>query len=287
MLNEDSELCANFLMCSDLTIEKPQFKIGRFRTHPSPPLTGKKDVEYLLHGVNQMFPTVNLTIEDVESSWAGLRPLIHEEGKSASEMSRKDEIFESASGLVSIAGGKLTGFRKMAERVVDVIARKYEKKFETRLKENHTDEIPLTGGPFASQEEVMEYRQKVEKQILPYGLLPYYSHYLVANYGLQTDVILDNLRSFTDPAPTALARAEVQFAIHHELALTPLDFYNRRTGRLYFNLPSIRETLPLVLEEFKNFFDWDDATYLSQQKQVEEMVHQASHFTKQATSIDE
>ena len=65
-----------------------------------------------------MFPDINLELDDIVSSWAGLRPLIHEEGKSASELSRKDEIFVSDTGLISIAGGKLTGYRKMAERVV-------------------------------------------------------------------------------------------------------------------------------------------------------------------------
>jgi len=54
--------------------------------------TYKEDVEYLLKGTNAIFPTVNLSIDDVESSWAGVRPLIFEEGKDASEMSRKDEM---------------------------------------------------------------------------------------------------------------------------------------------------------------------------------------------------
>jgi glycerol-3-phosphate dehydrogenase len=54
-----------------------------------------------------------------------IEPLIHEEGKSASELSRKDEIFESDSGLISIAGGKLTGYRKMAERVVGLVIKRH------------------------------------------------------------------------------------------------------------------------------------------------------------------
>ena len=73
------------------------------------------DVDYLLAAVNKMFPNVQLKKEDIKSSWAGLRPLIHQEGKSPSELSRKDEIFVSEEGLISIAGGKLTGYRKMAE----------------------------------------------------------------------------------------------------------------------------------------------------------------------------
>jgi glycerol-3-phosphate dehydrogenase len=48
--------------------------------------------------VNNLFPSINLTLDDVNSSWAGLRPLIAEEGKLVSEISRKDEIFTSLTG---------------------------------------------------------------------------------------------------------------------------------------------------------------------------------------------
>ena len=51
------------------------------------------DAIYLISAVNNMFPNIELELDDIISSWAGLRPLIHEEGKSASELSRKDEIF--------------------------------------------------------------------------------------------------------------------------------------------------------------------------------------------------
>ena len=71
-----------------------------------------------------MFPSLEISMKDIESSWAGVRPLILQEGKDPSEISRKDEIWESASGLVTIAGGKLTGYRKMAETVVDLLAKR-------------------------------------------------------------------------------------------------------------------------------------------------------------------
>lgn len=79
------------------------------------PRMSEEDRRYLLSCVNEMFPELKLDASDVESSWAGLRPLIYEEGKSPSEVSRRDEIFRSPSGLITIAGGKLTGYRKMAE----------------------------------------------------------------------------------------------------------------------------------------------------------------------------
>lgn len=88
------------------------------------PLVTNNDVKYLIDSVNHAFPKLNLTNSDIISSWAGLRPLIKKEGKKSTELSRKDEIFISKSGLISIAGGKLTGYRKMAERVVNLISKK-------------------------------------------------------------------------------------------------------------------------------------------------------------------
>ncbi|MCS0542567.1 glycerol-3-phosphate dehydrogenase/oxidase, partial [Aeromonas veronii] len=85
------------------------------------PTVTTEDRAYLINTINYMFPRVNVKDSDIESSWAGVRPLIYEEGKDPSEISRKDEIWISDSGLITIAGGKLTGYRKMAETVVDKV----------------------------------------------------------------------------------------------------------------------------------------------------------------------
>ncbi|MQI51942.1 FAD-dependent oxidoreductase, partial [Escherichia coli] len=62
-----------------------------------------EDRDYILEAIHYMFPDVNVTADDVESSWAGIRPLIYEEGKDPSEISRKDEVWQSESGLITIA----------------------------------------------------------------------------------------------------------------------------------------------------------------------------------------
>jgi glycerol-3-phosphate dehydrogenase len=129
------------------------------------PITEASDVTYILKAVNYMFPSVNLEPNDVISTWAGLRPLIHEDGKDPSELSRKDEVFYSKTGLVSIAGGKLTGYRKMAERIIDVVLKqlKSEKPNEYNdIKKCQTATLQLMGGQFESQ-------QAVEKFIVQRG----------------------------------------------------------------------------------------------------------------------
>ncbi len=238
-------------------------------------LTRQEDVDYLLKSVNSMFPSLNLTTQDVESSWAGLRPLIHEEGKSASQMSRKDEIFESETGLVSIAGGKLTGYRKMAERVVNLIAKRHN---DNTLAACHTNKIALAGGTLKSAKDVASYVAETEKKVVAKGLSEYYAIYLTSNYGTQTDTILDNMANFRGAAEQQLIRAELAHTLEHEMVQTPLDFFNRRTGRVYFNLPSIKDLSDLVLDDFQNYFNWTDEQVQAAKTELETEVYEVSNF---------
>ncbi|GIQ66234.1 hypothetical protein PACILC2_48020 [Paenibacillus cisolokensis] len=105
-----------------------------------------EDLAYVLNAANFMFPSLKLTERDVESSWAGLRPLIQQEGKDPSEISRRDEIFVSPSGLVSIAGGKLTGYRKMAENVVNSVLERLVREGRATQTPCKTKQIPISGG---------------------------------------------------------------------------------------------------------------------------------------------
>jgi glycerol-3-phosphate dehydrogenase len=213
------------------------------------------DALYLLSAVNHMFPSSELEMEDIESSWAGLRPLIHEEGKSTSELSRKDEIFTSDSGLISMAGGKLTGYRKMAERVVNRIARKLEEEQGIVLSECFTDKIPLCGNAFKKNKHVNKYISGIYERIKGDGFSEYDAWYLVTNYGNQAEMILDNYtRSDGTENSTRMALAELRFCIEHEMVLTPMDFFIRRTGRLYFDIHSIAALRDPVLEEFREIF---------------------------------
>jgi len=95
--------------------------------YPEPeerPRITREDVDYLLRATNATWPAAGIVDSDVRGAWAGVRPLVAQEGKSPSEISRRDEILIEPSGLVSIGGGKLTTYRQMAERVVDrVVAR--------------------------------------------------------------------------------------------------------------------------------------------------------------------
>ncbi len=82
------------------------------------PYCTKDDCDYLFRTVNHAFPNANLTYDDVISTYAGIRPLVMEEGKEESQVSRKHVIIDSPNGLTTICGGKLTTFRLMAEETL-------------------------------------------------------------------------------------------------------------------------------------------------------------------------
>jgi len=236
----------------------------------------REEVEYLLDATNNMFPKAELNVHDVESSWAGLRPLIYEAGKSGSEMSRKDEIFCSPTGLISIAGGKLTGFRKMGEKVVNLVADRLKGEHGKNFTVSFTDRIPLRGGYFRDAAEVTRYRQELGARLIAQNIPDWRADYLVANYGRQSDAIVEQLRAYDHAPEIALACAEAWFAIHQEMALEPLDFFERRSGRLYFDLPGIAPVQEAVLAVFAQAFQWDSATLRQKRQSLEEAVFEAS-----------
>ncbi|WP_271405533.1 glycerol-3-phosphate dehydrogenase/oxidase [Tenacibaculum soleae] len=237
------------------------------------------DALYLIEAVNNMFANVTLTLDDIQSSWAGLRPLIHEEGKSASELSRKDEIFVSDTKLISIAGGKLTGYRKMAERIVDMVAKKMKRRFESEFDPIQTEEIVLAGGPFQNYKSVNIYINQVLKNLKNYGFTKTDAAYLVHNYGKQTDIIIDKFDELKETnLELRLLKAEVWFTINHEMTCTPTDFFMRRTGRLFFDKPSVDTYKTAILNEFVKYFNWSEAATEIHLQELESKMDLAVSF---------
>lgn len=238
------------------------------------------DAIYLVSAVNNMFPDIELELDDIISSWAGLRPLIHEEGKSASELSRKDEIFTSDTGLVSIAGGKLTGYRKMAERTVNRIAKKMEEDHDVELEHCTTDKIPLCGNDFKKFKHVKKYIAQLQEQLQADGFAKHDAWYLVTTYGKQSESIFELYAKIKGDKPKErMIRAEAQFAIAHEMALNPLDFFIRRTGRLYFDIDSVRKYKKPVFEEFQKAYNYSEEEMEAFSKELDAQLTEHSDFS--------
>lgn len=235
----------------------------------------KEDAQYLINAVNSMFPSVDLSLGDVESSWAGLRPLIHEDGKSPTELSRKDEIFESPSCLISIAGGKLTGYRKMAERVINLVIKNH---FSRRtLLACHTDKIMLAGSQPPLEKEKAANHTAMLADLLQRGVPPNLIQSLLLNFGSQSSVIMKTLTAYEDQnnPEQNLLESILDFCVQREMVFTLSDFFIRRTALLYFDITSVLTHREFVAAKMANYFSWDATRISQEQSELNTLIRQA------------
>lgn len=101
------------------------------------PSVTQEDVDYLLDVINFRYPEAHLTINDIESSWAGLRPLIGDDSTDApSSVSRGNSFEQEEDGLITLAGGKLTDYRMMAAGEMVLIHQLLENKYDLTFKKS-------------------------------------------------------------------------------------------------------------------------------------------------------
>ncbi len=184
------------------------------------------EIDYLLGEAARYLPETRLTRSDVVSTFAGIRPLLAGRPGSASRVSREHGVFESASGLISIGGGKYTTYRAMAAAVADrVMARLGRPRGTPR-----TAIEPLPGG--APGWEAQRDDRAAGRRC---GLDPAVLARLVDRYGARTGQLLARLEQ--EPALAApvapgsrLLAVEVAHAAAYEMARTPEDVLRRRTA---------------------------------------------------------
>ena len=194
--------------------------------HPRP---GEADVEYLLDAVNEFFATA-LTESDLVGAYAGVRPLISSgDPRKSVDISRKAELYETSSGMLTITGGKLTTWRRMAKQTVDRLVER-----EGREAPCHTAEIPLG----------MEARP--EDLEAPDGVGEEAVAQLAFRYGHAARNVLRLARE--DPRlarPIVSGRpdllAEVVVAARHEQARSVADVLLRRTRLGLLAAPQLRD----------------------------------------------
>jgi glycerol-3-phosphate dehydrogenase len=143
-----------------------------------------------------------------------------------------------------------------------------------------TDKIPLCGNDFKKFKHVKKYIGKVQEQLQDDGFAKYDAWYLVTTYGKQTESILELYAKIKgDKSKERMIRAEVQFAIAHEMALNPLDFLIRRTGRLYFDIDSVRKYKDPVFDEFHKAYNYSAEEMEAFSKELDAQLKEHSDFS--------
>ena len=199
------------------------------------------DAEYLCASVNKYFPAANVTPADVIATWAGLRPLIApEENVDESDVSREHELFVRDDGLLIIAGGKLTTYRRMAMEVVRAgikWLRGHDDGFAIALDRSGTKERPLPGARGLDEPTLEAVARVGQRLIAEHGLDGDTATHLCGVYGVRAELIAQAIAGDRGlgarlNADCPYVWAEVDFAVDHDLARTVDDVLSRRVPLL-------------------------------------------------------
>lgn len=210
------------------------------------------EVRRVLDATRRTFPHANLTSADVLSTFAGVRPLVDQAGVGAYRMSREHRVAVSASGLVSITGGKLTTHRRMARDTVEVV--------EHRLAENgvrrtpsalRPDRMPLETEPEAAPAAAAGWEPEVQLHLQSaYG----------ARWG-QVAALAATAPGLAQPIlrPLPYLRAEIAFGLQREMALTLNDVMIRRMHFIHEAQDQGLGCAPLIAAEMAASLGWSPA----------------------------
>jgi glycerol-3-phosphate dehydrogenase len=244
------------------------------------------DVHYLLDAANATFAVERLEVDDVVGAWAGLRPLLHQEGKKPTEISRKDEIMIGSAGLISIAGGKLTTYRKMAERVMESVAQRLSERGDRMPKNKGDEQTLLSGGETGDDIAAFAARLKHRwSQVAPDTV-----DRLVALYGSNGARVVEAMTG--DPrlaqrcAPdSAVTHAEVAYAVREEMAMTLEDFLERR-ARLFLWDPNNGMTVaPQAARVMGTLQGWNAGRVEAQVAEYQRHVREVKTFSPDLVAV--
>lgn len=192
------------------------------------PVASHEDVTYLLEHLKR-YLSVDVSQDDILTTYAGYRPLLKPSGTgtSTAKLSRSHSVLQSPSGLVTIVGGKLTTYRRMAQDTLDVICRR------DGMKPIHPTERLLLQGSAGWPVQ----KQKLAQRGMALGLDDAVIEHLGKSYGTQAQQVLDLIEQDSSLKQRLIpdlpyVRADVVFACRQEMAMTPYDVLGRRTAIL-------------------------------------------------------
>ena len=286
------------------------------------PKVTQEDVDYILDVINHRYPDANITLADIESSWAGLRPLLignsgsdynggdngsisdksfskvvdtvteYKENKASrlevedvlnhlensrdekapSSISRGSSLERESDGLVTLSGGKITDYRKMAEGALKLIRQLLKDDYRMSVKEIDSKHYPVSGGDFdpTKLEETVEELTKIGVES---GLAEADAKYIADFYGTNAKKIFALAKEMTPYEGLSLAEsARLRYGLEEEMVLAPGDYLIRRTNHLLFERDQLDAIKQPIIDAIASYFAWSAEEKKRQEAHLEELI---------------
>ena len=232
------------------------------------PLPLDQEIDYLLRHVTRYF-NLQVSKSDVKAVWSGLRPLVSDpKAADTAKLARDHVIEDSESGLLTIAGGKWTTYRKMALDTVDHAFKQFN--LAAPKPTCQTEQLPILGSA--------DYNEKGDLELInKYDFDPDIAAYLNRTYGDQAERIAElTLEGYAARLVEnhPVLEAEVLYAARFELAERVIDVLARRMPLALLDTEAAKQAVPRILEIMAKELEWD------QQRCDEEIEWTEQRLTK-------
>ena len=287
------------------------------------PKVTQEDVDYLLDVINHRYPEAKLTLNDIEASWAGLRPLLmgnagsdynggdngsiseksfdevievvtryraeaasrdevehvlnhlensrSEKELSPSQVSRGSSLEREEDGLITLSGGKITDYRKMAAGAMKLIQQLLKDEYNQEIEVIDSKHYPVSGGHF-DPATVDEHVEMLTKQGVSAGLPEEEARYIADFYGSNAQEIFKRAQEEPFPGLSAAESGRLRYALEAELSLTPADYLMRRTNHILFERDTLDNLKQPVVDAMAEYLAWDEAEKQRQQHELDAVI---------------
>jgi glycerol-3-phosphate dehydrogenase len=161
---------------------------------------------------------------------------------------------------------------------VDLVAERIEDASKRKIRSAFTKSIPLGSEKLMTNDDVEDMIREFSDKVEKLGLDKYYGWYLVTNYGAEAEAILNMIEA--PFGEIQLAEAELRYGIKYEMITRAEDFLVRRTGRLYFDIGSLKSIRGSVIKILSKELHWDDERVAMENKIIDDLIYDATHYYK-------
>lgn len=250
------------------------------------------DIRYLLRATSTYFPAENIGRDDIISTWAGLRPLIAPPSNAKADesaVSREHQIEVGPTGMITVAGGKLTTYRRMAAEVVDSVVKLLRLSSPTPLRflPAETEVHPLPGAVGWPADDDPTRVSRVIQAVAPSLIEDDTALWLANTYGTRGQEVARLVHQTPDLAQRLVHRrpeilAAVDWAVREECASHLDDFMIRRSQLYFRDLNQGLDAAERVASRMGDLLGWSDLRKSREIELYQEEVARSRHWKLEA-----
>ncbi|KRM71604.1 type 1 glycerol-3-phosphate oxidase [Lacticaseibacillus brantae] len=207
----------------------------------------------------------------VEKAISNLKTAHAEETLSPSQVSRGSSLKRADDGMITLSGGKITDYRKMAAGALALIRDILKSEYNVNAKEIDSTKLQVSGGHFdpTNVDETIKFFARIAQDA---GLPEADANDLANRFGSNTGRVVTYVQDGAAPGLSLKETISLRYSVNEEMALNPVDYLLRRTNAILFHADTLNDLKEPVINEMARLLDWSDSEKADQTEHLNQVI---------------